>query len=773
MEGEITSLQKLWRYAMTREANSRNSKIKYEPDEPSSEFTLLWNKIRTIVLSGSSSRDTTPLKDSDIKAKLPSLFPALCKLLSLLVRAEQERIDPSNKDLVKVVLCSAQFYFEEALHCVETGGKPEVQQRLGKSLKALSDLNEVFIALLKHKNPFVLKEKQVTMLNDCVGAVMTFIQKNIVDSALILSEAEAGRREHIATLIFHTFKLLIATFAFADSPKKQLAMFERFKLLFTLMAKSEALCKIANEPHSFGNSQWEGTSKQVLRCCGVKWLSVFVQDRKVKGGSITLKYFAIHLLYQMARFLRAPLNEELLSIFAEMIYENKTMLFDLVLKRGSPFMISLLLNENLNFIKVSIIGSCNLPASLSPAQRQSKYQAMQIFFRDYLYLLIKLAMYVQSDSSSIKEPQDFVATLFKSLNLFKKFTHKKQTPKIMKEIENTVCLLVDEVSSMRMTSQNNLWIYKIYWTELLLSFDHLLLADGKHRTELESIVRESANPAEHEGLKRRTHSLALAAYVRTLQSEPVHSLRKVVSGVTVQHAKDCFYVVMCLLCCKLPSAEASEKKPFTLNDFDSLLLDESKAWSVLGGVSVQPEMVSGLNSGIFKPLYQFHDTSLESYMDFVSENKTTVIEENELAEMGTHSLTIWGEKDCSVDRQTLNLIESFIVIAHYITPVAKQFVANLAACKEICLRSLKYKQGRNYLLRLLDVICIKLRESIYGEMENFVELHIHIISSLTSSFAFEEEKAFVLHLMNNLELLIIDEVLLCTHNRKRRKKPSK
>jgi len=742
MEGEITSLQKLWKHSKARE--SRTSKAKFESgiSNTHKELTLLWDKMRAMILEGSTVKDT--FKESDIKAKMHSITPMISKLLFILI--ETERTETLNDELARLIIYSLHYYFDEALHVtgIILGNKiikAELQEQLNKIFKMF---NDIFVVILKYKTVLILENKQVVSIID---NIMNFVQKNITESILGSIEADAIKRECIASLVYHAFKLLIVISP--ESFKKYQRILDKFKIAFTLIVKSEVFNKIANEPHAFGNKHWEYNNKLILKCCGVKWLSVFIQDKKIKEGEIILKYFLIYLFYQIIKCFHISLNEDLQNIFVEMIYQNKAILFDLILKQGSPFMISLLLNENMYFIKASIISLCYLPSSLSSIQRQSKYQAMQAFFRDSLSLLINFAMYVQNDTCSITKPQDFIAVLFKSLSLFKRYKKSKKT------MGNILCLLVEEISLMRITSLNRLWVYKIYWIELLLSFDNLLLNSNKYKVELGNIIKESVPEADYEILKKRTHELALTAYVRILQNEPVESLKELINSVNMEWARDYLYLILYLLCCSLPDTSRC-KKTFTLEDFDEFLLDEGRAWSVLGVINVSHEMDIALSNGIFRPLYAFYNKTLNYYINFI----------NNEPRKGSNSPTssqhnVWEDKSYEI-KQVLNFIESFVVIVHYITPVSKQFILEVGVCKKIYDEAFKSSIGRNYLLRLLDVICIKLREPPIDRnaIENFVDLHIHIINSLTFKLNFDEEKTFLLHLMNNLELLIIDEVIL-------------
>jgi hypothetical protein len=194
-----------------------------------------------------------------------------------------------------------------------------------------------------------------------------------------------------------------------------------------------------------------------------------------------------------------------------------------------------------------------------------------------------------------------------------------------------------------------------------------------------------------------------------------------------------------------------------LEDFDELLLDEGRAWSILKKINVSHEMDTALSNGIFRPLYTFYNKTLNHYLNLI--NKIPSNEKNSPTS-SEHNIDTLEEKNHKM-KEVLNLIESFMVTIHYITSVSKQFISEVGICKKVCGETFKSSIGRNYLLRLLDVICIKLREPPINRnaIENFIDLHIHIINFLSIKLNFDEEKILLLDLMNNLELLVLDEVI--------------
>ncbi len=772
----------------------------------------LWKTVTDKLTKGKTLKEALA-KDLP-RAEFAGCYDAVRELFSTVVRkldsfsfggAGEYLQKAFSEELIQVAALGIRhangLAMETLAKSLDSPDTPADQNALDEHFLTLRTLHEFFFALAKLRCNPVLTDRQLGILQEVCKGTFSALQGKVQNNIKLLrgTPIQAQNLRAVATLIYYMMQTVAVLSIFGEAEEqtatKYQSILERFKTIFALISQSSVFERIFSEQYDF-ESLWGAKGCQyVLSSFGQKRLSLFLQEHKLSPDediAFSLKYLVVYYNYKVLKLisqrLQVSYDEHILNIFSVLIHKNRTLLGSIISHKDRPsaIRVMLLINENVYIIKSYIVNLAYFSDNLDPMQRQGKYDTIKDTTIDCLTLAVKFGFYCRADSApdvdqlTIFAPKDLVAFIFKALLLCKKVRTKNASAKFCHEMVRHLNMLSTDLASRPIPTEDTACFstYRLYFLQFLSQWDLDSLKDKyvKYSEEMSRYLadydEEGIDSPVLKQLRLRSQELALEMYVRLAQVDCEPPIEATIGFIRESFTNErklykYFYVMFCLL--------LQQKLP--LHKFKRIMSnDPGMIAEVLGPLKASKETATFLQKEGMGVVFLIYKNATASYVQtkeqrhaYELELNATPISRKSLAstEVNTYVTQNYIQKlDATVSayETLLRDTEAFICALHHAVPVAEFFLLNPEFDADFYQQVVALPCGRSLVLRLLRILEQHLVAPALGRPE-LVEKFVAIVTDLfqclmSAQMKFEEEKPFVLSVVEIVELLISNSVPL-------------
>lgn len=778
----------------------KQSKSNEDPLNSFPNLAAFWKEICDKLTNGKTAEQVE--KDLTFnKGLLAELYQQICEFFKKLLEKLEDLPELHGNFSDELILIAGYgIQYTEALIITEFANplaNTDIiinESLLNEHLISLRSFQNFYFALAKFKCNPILQEKHIIVLNETLKSTLLSLQRMLQTNfkLLIESPAQTKKLRYLSTFIYASMQTIVILTIFGEQPNltidKYQKILDRIRTVYALISQSSIFEKIFNEPLEF-EMDWNTNENDYIICSfNHKRLSLFLQSGKLPDNEniqFSLKFMVMYFNYKVLKVISQRVHltydEHILSMFPTLIHKNRVTLWNLISQKDkrSISRVMMLINENINIIKSYIISLAYFSDSLDPIQRHSKYEAIKEITMDCLTLAIKSGLTSEKieeiDTLSISAPKDFVALIFKTLLLFKRVLTKNPTPKYKSEMSKYINILSAELVSRQVPTDDSMryFIYRLYVVQFLNEWELNILKDKyiKYSEEMSRCLADYEDVGlENEivqKIKDRVQDLALDLYIKFSNIDSVTPIENTIDYIMENSANELklckqFYILFCLL--------SKHKVPF--GKFVEIMDDRKElSKEAIQNSQEIDALIEKEGMAVFFLIYKI---SLCSYIQ--TKEMKCEFEKQISEEQGKKSLE-GIETEAYVQQEYMKKLENtvksyenliditakFICFLHYSAKISEYFLEKHSFDTEFFEKTLKLPCGRDFLLKLLQILIEKLvtnfkKADLISKFGAFiVDIFVNLDENL---IPFAEEKPFILSIINLLESFISQSVIL-------------
>lgn len=732
----------------------------------SPESSELWKAFVASVVKPAAKREA--FADELLKGKMTSEgYKKLCKVFESVV------VEGQMVEGVVLLAAAAGLQYSYAAILKES------PSAVKNYIENIQKFHKFFFSLLGNKGNAVIPDSALTVLLTSIKSTIRALQEKIKGDVKLLSE-EAPQLKDFAFIFWSLLETIVIVSVFGESESffktKYTTVLDYLKVFFALISQFAVFDKIFGQPHNFYESQWHSINiKHIVTVSHYSILSLY--SHEAADRQVTLKYMLIYFHYKILKLMskRGILlyDEHILSIFATLARKNKSLASAPDL---SPQQVTALLNENIIIIKLYIVNVACFSENSDTMQRLTKYNVV----RDISVASIALAMKTGFQSTtgvlSIHQPNDFIATIFKALLLYRSYSGGEKACAFRKELVQSMNILCAELMSKTVSSDLAcLYSFRLYISQYLNEWEAADLKE-KYARYIEELTRYlvDSNVEEHDSLlmqklKEQIRSCGLGLYAKLVEIDCNLPIETIIGFIREDyvHSDKYFYILLSILCKQKVDIDKYEQLAgWAGGDYESIA-------SLMGFVSdkeYEESIRKCIESEVVQTLFTIYKFAVNTYVqakdDFVASQSDLVTRKTSATQMETVNYFVQAHlKELSGTISVYeNLMKStgrFLVILHSFPSVAKHYLKAAAFDKDFYKGALRLGEGRGLILQVLKMMTMQLSNKLKASefVNQFASAIIEVLLAFPEvELPFEDEKAMVLAVITILEDFIASNV---------------